>query len=85
SVKKNTNDFKETLGDKITKPWTCPAGPSDGKNQGILPEGSLLAFFLRPTVQVHGFVAGGRFRFLYRANVFSPRNSSPLQCFLSCF
>jgi len=25
------------------------AGPSYGKNQGILPKGSLLAFFLRPT------------------------------------
>ena len=40
------------------------------------------AFFLRPAVQVHGFVTGGRFRFLLRANVFSPRNSSPLQGFL---
>ena len=40
------------------------------------------AFFLRPAVQVHGFVIGGRFRFLLRANVFSPRNSSPLQGFL---
>ena len=27
------------------------AGPSDGKNQGILPKGSLLAFSLRPTTK----------------------------------
>ena len=40
------------------------------------------AFFLRPAVQVHGFVIGGRFRFLLRANVFLTRNSSPLQGFL---
>ena len=40
------------------------------------------AFFLRPAVQVHGFVTGGRFRFLLRANVFLTRNSSPLQGFL---
>jgi len=42
----------------MTKAWTCPAGPSDGKNQGILPKGSLLAFFLRSTVQFHAFVIG---------------------------
>ena len=31
------------------------AGPSDGKNQGILPKGSLLAFFLRPTTKDFSF------------------------------